>query len=181
MGAPFVLTRGGFVVPGNGLADGWTDEDGIVNAMTDAGETRTARDGRRWTLRPARPTDSRGLAHLFAAVRGEGRWLLTPPSAVSEPSEAFFIGEMIRGGGGLALVAEADGEVIDARPRGDRDAGAFDERRLNGVLEEAGHDCRGDDGHGAQAGGGEDQAVERHARTFPIRTRADRASLAGSG
>ena len=84
-----------------------------MNAMTDAaGETRTARDGRRWTLRPARPTDSRGLARLFAAVRGEGRWLLTPPSAVSEPSEAFFIGEMIRGGGGLALVAEADGEVI---------------------------------------------------------------------
>ncbi|HEX6128606.1 MAG TPA: GNAT family protein [Candidatus Limnocylindria bacterium] len=81
--------------------------------MTDAaGETRTARDGRRWTLRPARPTDSRGLARLFAAVRGEGRWLLTPPSAVSEPSEAFFIGEMIRGGGGLALVAESDGEVI---------------------------------------------------------------------
>jgi RimJ/RimL family protein N-acetyltransferase len=31
---------------------------------------------------------------------------------VSEPSEAYFIGEMIRGGGGLALVAEADGEVI---------------------------------------------------------------------
>lgn len=81
--------------------------------MTDAaGETRTARDGRRWTLRPARPTDSRGLARLFAAVRGEGRWLLTPSSAVSEPSEAFFIGEMIRGGGGLALVAEADGDVI---------------------------------------------------------------------
>jgi RimJ/RimL family protein N-acetyltransferase len=77
-----------------------------------AGEPRTARDGRRWALRPARPTDSRGLARLFAAVRGEGRWLLTPPSAVSEPSEAFFIGEMIRGGGGLALVAEADGEVI---------------------------------------------------------------------
>jgi len=81
--------------------------------MTDAtGDTRTARDGRRWTLRPARPTDARGLARLFAAVRGEGRWLLTPPSAVSEPSEAFFIGEMIRGGGGLALVAEADGAVI---------------------------------------------------------------------
>jgi RimJ/RimL family protein N-acetyltransferase len=91
----------------------WTDEDRYVNAMADAaGETRTARDGRRWTLRPARPTDSRGLARLFAAVRGEGRWLLTPPSAVSEPSEAYFIGEMIRGGGGLAMVAEADGEVV---------------------------------------------------------------------
>ncbi len=84
-----------------------------METMTGAsGETRTARDGRRWTLRSARPTDARGLAQLFAAVRDEGRWLLTPPSAVSEPSEAFFIGEMIRGGGGLALVAEADGEVI---------------------------------------------------------------------
>ena len=81
--------------------------------MTEAaGKTRTAADGRRWTLRPARPTDARGLARLFADVRSEGRWLLTPSSAASEPSEAFFIGEMIRGGGGLALVAEADGEVI---------------------------------------------------------------------
>jgi RimJ/RimL family protein N-acetyltransferase len=73
---------------------------------------RTARDGRRWTLRPGRPTDSRGLAALFAAVRAEGRWLLTPPGAVSPPSEAFFIGEMIRSSDGLTLVAEADGEVI---------------------------------------------------------------------
>ncbi|HEX6655698.1 MAG TPA: GNAT family protein [Candidatus Limnocylindria bacterium] len=73
---------------------------------------RTARDGRAWVLRGARPTDARGLAALFAAVRAEGRWLLTPPSALSQPSEAFFIGEMIRGHDGLALVAEADGEVI---------------------------------------------------------------------
>jgi len=95
------------------LGAGWTDEDGHVGSMTGAaGETRTAEDGRRWTLRPARPTDARGLARLFADVRGEGRWLLTPSSAASEPSEAFFIGEMIRGGGGLALVAEADGEVV---------------------------------------------------------------------
>jgi RimJ/RimL family protein N-acetyltransferase len=76
------------------------------------GQARTTRDGRGWTLRPARPTDSRGLARLFAEVRTEGRWLLTPPSAVSEPSEAFFIGEMIRNEGGLALVAEADGDVV---------------------------------------------------------------------
>jgi RimJ/RimL family protein N-acetyltransferase len=75
-------------------------------------ETRTATDGRRWTLRPARPTDARGLARLFADVRGEGRWLVTPPSAVSQPGEAFFIGELIRGTEGLALVAEADGEVV---------------------------------------------------------------------
>jgi RimJ/RimL family protein N-acetyltransferase len=80
--------------------------------MTTGVERRTAADGRAWTLRPARPTDSRSLARLFAAVRGEGRWLVTPPSAVSEPSEAFFIGEMIRGEDGLALVAEADGEVV---------------------------------------------------------------------
>ena len=73
---------------------------------------RPASDGRRWTLRPARPTDSRGLARLFADVRREGRWLVTPPSAVSQPSEAFFIGEMIRGEDGLMLVAEADGETI---------------------------------------------------------------------
>jgi RimJ/RimL family protein N-acetyltransferase len=77
-----------------------------------AAAMRTARDGRRWTLRPARPTDSRGLARLFADVRREGRWLVTPPSAVSQPSEAFFIGEMIRGEEGLALVAEADGETV---------------------------------------------------------------------
>ena len=111
MGAPFVLTIGGFAVPGNG--DGWTDEDASVVGMTDAAsETRTAADGRRWTLRPARPTDSRALARLFAAVRGEGRWLLTPASAVSEPSEAFFIGEMIRSTNGLALVAEGEGDVV---------------------------------------------------------------------
>ena len=75
-------------------------------------QARTTGDGRRWTLRPARPTDARGLAGLFDAVRQEGRWLLTPPSAVSQPSEAFFIGEMLRTGDGLALVAEADGDPI---------------------------------------------------------------------
>ncbi|HEX2194183.1 MAG TPA: GNAT family protein [Candidatus Limnocylindria bacterium] len=75
-------------------------------------DARTTTDGRHWRLRPARPTDARGLARLFAAVRAEGRWLLTPASATSEPSEAYFIGEMIRTGGGQALVAEADGEVI---------------------------------------------------------------------
>ncbi len=70
------------------------------------------RDGRAWILRAARPTDARALARLFADVRGEGRYLVTPPTAVSEPSEAFFIGEMIRGGNSLALVAEADGAVV---------------------------------------------------------------------
>lgn len=81
------------------------------NTTTSSG-ARTAIDGRAWTLRPARPTDSRALAHLFAAVRAEGRWLVTPPSAVSEPSEAFYIGEMIRDAGSLSLIAEADGEVV---------------------------------------------------------------------
>ena len=75
-------------------------------------EARMGSDGRRWTLRPARPTDAKALADLFAAVRREGRWLITPPSAVSEPSEAFFIGEMIRDSSGVSLVAEADGEAI---------------------------------------------------------------------
>ncbi|HET6379722.1 MAG TPA: GNAT family protein [candidate division Zixibacteria bacterium] len=89
----------------------FTMTSGSIGGQASA-QARTARDGRRWTLRPARPTDSRGLARLFADVRREGRWLLTPPSAVSEPSEAFFIGEMIRNEGGLALVAEADGEIV---------------------------------------------------------------------
>ena len=79
---------------------------------TGAGEAKTARDGRRWTLRPARPTDGRGLARLFAAVRSEGRWLITAPGAVSEPSESFWISEMIRAAEHLVLVAEADGEVV---------------------------------------------------------------------
>ena len=79
---------------------------------TGSGEAKTARDGRRWTLRPARPTDGRGLAGLFADVRREGRWLITAPGAVSEPSESFWISEMIRAGEHLVLVAEADGEVI---------------------------------------------------------------------
>jgi RimJ/RimL family protein N-acetyltransferase len=86
-----------------------TDRTMVTGAEATA---QTAKDGRRWMLRPARPTDSRGLARLLADVRREGRWLVTPPSAVSQPSEAFFIGEMIRGEDGLALVAEADGEAI---------------------------------------------------------------------
>lgn len=89
-----------------------TDEDGVASMTITSSQVRTAIDGRRWTLRPARPTDSRALAILFSAVRREGRWLVTPASAVSEPSEAFFIGEMIRDASSLALVAEADGEVI---------------------------------------------------------------------
>jgi len=84
----------------------------VGSVTVPATEAQTAADGRRWTLRPARPTDARALARLFADVRAEGRWLVTPPSAVSEPGEACFIGEMIRGSGSLALVAEADGEVV---------------------------------------------------------------------
>ena len=79
---------------------------------TGRGVAKTARDGRHWTLRPARPTDGRALARLFADVREEGRWLITAPGAVSEPSEAFWIAEMIRAAEHLTLVAEADGEVV---------------------------------------------------------------------
>lgn len=78
---------------------------------TGAGERRTTRDGRPWTLRPARPTDGRALAELFAAVRAEGRWLVTTPGAVEDPAEAFWISEMIRAREHLAMVAEAYGEV----------------------------------------------------------------------
>ena len=80
--------------------------------MTGSGEEKTARDGRRWTLRPARPTDGRALARLFADVRREGRWLIATPGSVSEPSESFWISEMVRAGEHLVLVAEADGEVV---------------------------------------------------------------------
>lgn len=80
--------------------------------LTGSGEAKTTRDGRRWTLRPARPTDGRALARLFADVRAEGRWLITTPGAVSEPSEAFWISELIRADEHLALVAEADGVVV---------------------------------------------------------------------
>jgi RimJ/RimL family protein N-acetyltransferase len=86
-------------------------EDNVATRTTSS-QAQTAGDGRRWTLRPARPTDSRALARLFSDVRAEGRWLVTPPSALSEPSEAFFVAEMIREAGGLALIAEADGEVV---------------------------------------------------------------------
>src|SRR5687767_2682285 len=79
--------------------------------LTGSGEAKTTRDGRRWTLRPGRPTDGRALARLFAEVRKEGRWLITTPGAVSEPSEAFWISELIRADESLALVAEADGEI----------------------------------------------------------------------
>jgi RimJ/RimL family protein N-acetyltransferase len=80
--------------------------------VTGKGEAKTARDGRHWILRPARPTDGRALARLFASVRREGRWLITSPGSVSEPSEAFWVAEMIRAGEHLVLVAEADGDVV---------------------------------------------------------------------
>ena len=52
MGAPFVLTNGGFV-------DMSVEAAMVTDVETQA---RTTGDGRRWTLRPARPTDARGLA-----------------------------------------------------------------------------------------------------------------------
>jgi len=80
--------------------------------VTGSGQAKTARDGRRWTLRPGRPTDGRALARLFADVRREARWLVATPGAVSEPSEAFWISELIQSDEHLVLVAEADGDVI---------------------------------------------------------------------
>ena len=72
-----------------------------------------AHDGRRWTLRPGRPTDGRALARLFAGVRAEGRWLITTPGSVSEPSEAFWISELIRSDEHLVIVAENTGYPLE--------------------------------------------------------------------
>jgi RimJ/RimL family protein N-acetyltransferase len=83
--------------------------DVIDNAI---GERRQTSDGRSWILRHARPTDGRALARLFAEVRAEGRWLITPPAAISDASEGFWIAELIRTNDNLALVAEADGVVV---------------------------------------------------------------------
>src|SRR5947208_15590197 len=78
--------------------------------MADAtSEVHEASDGRRWVLRRARPTDARALVSLFGSVRAEGRWLATPPSGVSEPSESYFVAGMIRSGETPVRVAEADG------------------------------------------------------------------------
>ncbi len=84
----------------------------VIVIATGSGEAKSARDGRRWTMRPGRPTDGRALARLFADVRREGRWLITTPGSVSQPSEAFWISELIRAAEHLVLVAEADGEVV---------------------------------------------------------------------
>src|SRR3989337_4498828 len=74
---PFALTRRGLC---------HTDEERVASMTITGSEARTASDGRRWTLRHARPTDARALADLFAAVRREGRWLITPPSAGGAPA-----------------------------------------------------------------------------------------------
>src|SRR5687767_5511799 len=93
--------------------------DGGVRCVS--GEATNDRD-REWrgedgSGRPAlvaapRPADGRSLARLFAQVRTEGRWLIATPGSVSEPSEAFWISELIRANEHLALVAEANGEVV---------------------------------------------------------------------
>src|SRR5213596_2249155 len=52
--------------------NGWRKVDVAMNGDAATGSrARTAEDGRRWILRPARPTDARALAQLFAAVRAE--------------------------------------------------------------------------------------------------------------
>jgi RimJ/RimL family protein N-acetyltransferase len=92
---------------------------------------RTAADGRHWVLRHARPGDAEPLAQLYAAVRAEGRWLVTPPNAISAPSEAFFIAELIRADESAVLVAEAGGAIIgNALVMTDRDVSS----RHVGVL-----------------------------------------------
>jgi len=91
----------------------------------------TTADGRRWTLRAARPADAEPLARLYAAVRAEGRWLVTPPNAINPPSEAFFIAELIRADESAVLIADADGEVVgNALVMSDRDVSS----RHVGVL-----------------------------------------------
>ena len=82
----------------------------MTTALT-SGE-RTARDGRSFVVRRSRPTDARALARLFAAVRSEGRWLVTPPGVRSDSREAFYIGELIRRDDSFLGVAEAAGEVV---------------------------------------------------------------------
>ena len=92
---------------------------------------RTTSDGRPWILRDARVEDAEPLARLYAAVRAEGRWLVTPPNAISAPSEAFFIAELIRSDESAVLVADADGQVIgNALVMSDRDVSS----RHVGVL-----------------------------------------------
>jgi RimJ/RimL family protein N-acetyltransferase len=93
-----------------------------VTTSTSTTSERTAADGRHWLLRPARPADAEPLARLYAAVRAEGRWLVTPPTAINPPSEAFFIAELIRADEAAVLVAEASGDVVgNALVMSDRD------------------------------------------------------------
>jgi putative acetyltransferase len=92
---------------------------------------RIAADGRPWVLRHARPEDAEPLANLYAAVRAEGRWLVTPATAISPPSEAFFIAELIRADETAVLIAEAGGEIVgNALVMTDRDVSS----RHVGVL-----------------------------------------------
>lgn len=102
----------------------------VTTTSTQQSEHKTA-DGRHWLLRPARLADAEPLARLYAAVRAEGRWLITPPTAISAPSEAFFIAELIRAEEAAVLVAEADEQVVgNALVMSDRDVSS----RHVGVL-----------------------------------------------
>jgi RimJ/RimL family protein N-acetyltransferase len=110
-----------------------TDIDGATAVTTTSTiiSERIAADGRPWVLRHARPADAEPLARLYAAVRAEGRWLVTPPTAVSPPSEALFIGELIRADESGVLVAEASREIVgNALVMTDRDVSS----RHVGVL-----------------------------------------------
>ena len=81
-----------------------------------AGATDEIRDRERWpSLAPAPRTAHRcprpGRASSRRSAPRAAGWR-RPPPAVSEPSESYFVGEMIRAGDSLVLVAEGDGEVV---------------------------------------------------------------------
>jgi RimJ/RimL family protein N-acetyltransferase len=108
-----------------------TERVAVTTTSTEISEERISADGRPWILRHARSDDAEPLAHLYAAVRAEGRWLVTPANAVSPPSEAFFIAELIRADEAAVIVAEAASEIVgNALVMTDRDVSS----RHVGVL-----------------------------------------------
>lgn len=68
------------------------------------------RDGRDLLVRPAASDDAEALVALRDAVAGEGRWLAAKPGERSALEERIALGQQITGGG-LALVAEVDGQL----------------------------------------------------------------------
>jgi RimJ/RimL family protein N-acetyltransferase len=130
-----------------------------VSMTTSPMTEHTTADGRRWTLRAARPADAEPLAQLYAAVRAEGRWLVTPPNAINPPSEAFFIGELIRADESAVLIADADGAVVgNALVMSDRDVSS----RHVGILSITVADGWRDVGIGTALGAAAQEWVRSH-------------------